>query len=781
MSGDHQASSFGDPNAQPPTPLQTPTSAVFPSPVFQTPKARQDSFNDSNGWTPRFAEEYSVFNTTPGNLQGPFGDFHAASLASCPPSLGHKRQLSAGGVAAEIATHVNHFSANPNLPLPPVDPARRLPSSPGLIKPQEYSEQHQPVASSQTPQKPRSTKKAKKKAGVEEVEGQTATPPPSAHKGGRKLAISLKKDNMQNDQGYGHPDFATTGAPQQQTMSFASTSDMFDYPMSAPVAPNASFWDPSADMAGMDLDFASFGTGVFGTPISSHRQLGSFDATQMFLDNPSILQNQQQQQVQQQNRQGQDHRQPIRKDRPLAPKQAMPRGGTLTSSASMPLHSYSGSLDDPFGIISPSGVGVDPGLLFSRPQSSDMDASFGVNQAESLSHFSMADVAQTLSTAPMRQDMRQSASTREILPNRGPDRASASSPNKIAGRPGGLQRSFSENRGRRQLPVLAPAIRPTPAQPAATSSNRPPSVRSSGRISPLKSHTRLSSLTSIPEAAPPRTRTSVKFTIDSKGRARAETTMIVEESGAAGPARRRPSHEMPRRERSFESEDEDSSTDDEPIIIPSRNASFALPDPHKPIASGFNTSHRSVSERNLASFTRLSSDAFGQDPESDAETVMNDSQRGGRTADTSGDAASELRRVVESRQKLGIQMPGSAQRSHRFSTGSFPAHTGSPSKGLERGFPTPSTDVGSRAVRCVCNRNGDGEGFMVQCESCEMWLHGLCINIASRRMLPSVYICAFCANTPNMRGGRMRDSNRGSGLATVGASPLAHKSFKSFR
>jgi len=56
-----------------------------------------------------------------------------------------------------------------------------------------------------------------------------------------------------------------------------------------------------------------------------------------------------------------------------------------------------------------------------------------------------------------------------------------------------------------------------------------------------------------------------------------------------------------------------------------------------------------------------------------------------------------------------------------------------------------------------------------------MWLHGRCINI-TKRSLPSVYICAFCANTPNMRGGRLRDSARGSA-----SSPLAHKSFKSFR
>lgn len=64
-----------------------------------------------------------------------------------------------------------------------------------------------------------------------------------------------------------------------------------------------------------------------------------------------------------------------------------------------------------------------------------------------------------------------------------------------------------------------------------------------------------------------------------------------------------------------------------------------------------------------------------------------------------------------------------------------------------------------------------------------MWVHGKCVNIAQRE-LPSIYICAFCANTPNMRGGRLRDNGRVSGA--VGppgsvASPLAHKSLKSFR
>ena len=72
----------------------------------------------------------------------------------------------------------------------------------------------------------------------------------------------------------------------------------------------------------------------------------------------------------------------------------------------------------------------------------------------------------------------------------------------------------------------------------------------------------------------------------------------------------------------------------------------------------------------------------------------------------------------------------------------------------------------------------------VSSESCEMWLHGRCINI-NKRNLPSVYICAFCANTPQpqQRGSRFRDTVREAAAAASSSatSPLAHKSFRSFR
>ena len=82
--------SFGNPNAQPPTPTQTPTSGQFPSPVFQTPRNNHSSFEDRSGWTPTFAEEYSVFNSTPGRL---INSQHSFAEASTPRPLTASTQV----------------------------------------------------------------------------------------------------------------------------------------------------------------------------------------------------------------------------------------------------------------------------------------------------------------------------------------------------------------------------------------------------------------------------------------------------------------------------------------------------------------------------------------------------------------------------------------------------------------------------------------------------------------------------------------------------------------
>ncbi|POR38735.1 PHD finger protein 20-like protein 1 [Tolypocladium paradoxum] len=750
---------FGDPEAQPFTAKQTPPSAAFPSPVFETPKQYQGSFAETGGLTPRFAEEYSVFNSTPGNLggtHGPFADFAPATPASS--SRGHKRLLSAEGLAVEIAAHVNHFSPNPNLPLPPVDPSRRLPSSPDPSTiPKAFSAESD-IPLSPTLARRRSSKKARGGTITRQPEpSQVISPPPTARKGEQKLAPKL---NMQNDQTFDQPDFSDLTQQDMTAALMGNPGNIFGYPMSAPAAAPAQFWDTSMSMS-MDLDFNVAGPHVFQPPTpSSHRHTGSFDWNadiQLFQDSniPPPSSNQ-------------ENVQPVRRERALAPKPPVSEAAATGTSGSAVHATHPTALDDPFRMILP-GDGVDPGLLFSRPQTSAMDSDFNAMAQSGSVEAAIADSGRSQSGGHVRK----SNSVRGAKNGKLPDRAIASSPIKSSARPG-LGRSYSDNRGKRglgrgSLPTLAPAARPAPQVnngsgiSAARSSGRPP-----GRLSPSRTMARLSSLASIPETSPQcRPRTSVRFTIDAHGRARAETTLVGEGPGRdRGPPGGRSSLRVSA-SRSWDASDDDSSTDEEPIVIPSRNssfnASFALPDPRKPVGSIFHSSRPTISD------TMASNSA--NDAESEAETVVNERQNKG------GDATSELRKVVEYRQKRSNQAE-SARSQRRVSTGIGRKFSG----GIISPTSLTESSYGSEGhgVRCLCDKTSadEGDGFMLQCESCDMWLHGKCVNITKRSM-SGIYICGFCANTANMAGRRSRENALGIGGGM--ASPLANKSFRSFR
>ncbi|OTA93232.1 hypothetical protein M434DRAFT_305979 [Hypoxylon sp. CO27-5] len=737
MSADQPTSSFGDPNAQPPTPKQTLTSASFPNSVFETPKNNRASFEESSSWTPQFAEEYSVFNSTPGNLKAPpHGQFVDFSISTPFGSSNHKRPLSTDSIVAEIATHVTHFSPNPNLPLPPVDPSRRLSSSPGsLVTGQSPTEAGFRAGSQQL---------SSKKACREIAQGgkiQTATPPPSTHKGKRRLAPKLQTDTMQND---GFEQEFVAGTPHQQHMSnyMATPTDLFGYPMSAPAAASSfgdsrMFWD--TDMGGMDLDFSTASGSMFQTP--THRPMSSLDwgkSNEIFQETGNVPpQNQE--------------------------------------DASMFSSSFPASADDSFAMMSQNG-GVDPGLLFTRPPSSSMEpAPFNpMSQPPLMQSFSQPEPVALVAKAPKRSTIRRSASTKEIDVGKKANRTSASSPIKASDRPG-LSRSFSEKISRKPvnktsaLPNLAPAARPMMQNIGRSASQ---GSRPNGRTSPLKNHQhRLPSLSSIPETPPPRTQTSVKFTIDSRGRARAETTTIVLDDDTTPTVVRHRQEQRGKGNSWASSEDDDSSTDDEPIIIPSRNTSFVLPEPRRPSSQSFHSSQRSMSDQSTSSLGIFYNEP-DHDAESEAETVMNAVGSSSR-----GDAASELRKVMERRQKGTSNMNQSFTSRSAYSSSS----TATPTKTTNTR--TPSTDR-ARRVRCVCNNNHvNGNTYMVQCKLCDMELHGRCINI-TRQTLPSVYICAFCANTPNAHGMRNREVRKSTGGQNSRASitsPLAHKSFKSFR
>lgn len=49
--------------------------------------------------------------------------------------------------------------------------------------------------------------------------------------------------------------------------------------------------------------------------------------------------------------------------------------------------------------------------------------------------------------------------------------------------------------------------------------------------------------------------------------------------------------------------------------------------------------------------------------------------------------------------------------------------------------------TGGFRIRCVCGKNPTN-GHLLQCDHCEHWLHGICVNIA--RSKPEPYFCPFC-------------------------------------
>lgn len=703
-------SSFGDPNAQPPTPRQTPTSAVFPSPVFETPQLQQSQpqFTDTGSWTPSFAEDYSVFNSTPGNLrgtQGPFPDLSPATPAS--QTGGHKRFLSAESV---VTPHANPFSPDPNSQLPPVDPAHRVPSTPVSL---HFPNDHPPSSDPQpsvSPSLKRSSKKARRGTlQAAEQQGQTATPPPSTRKGERRLAPKL---NMQDEQSFSQPDFAGSSQPQDLSLLIGNSVDMFSYPMSAPVTAPDTFWDPSTMAMGMDMDFTAPMPNLFQPGTPAHRHSISFDWNsdiQLFQDP-----HEQPQQVLPP-APNQENTQPARRERALAPKPpAAHQASTsvMTSTSMAPPHQS--SVDDSFNMIG-SGMmgnhsgGVNPGMLFSRTQTSAMDASLSKPTGRPKTAAPL--LPKELGLGPIGPDNSQPGTVKELKQGKLPDRPFASSPIKpSSGRPG-LTRSFSENRGRKPIgrgPPLNPISASRPISQSSSGSaidtNR---GRPSGRISPLKMQQRLSGLASIPESASRLgPRPTVKFTIDSRGRARAER--------ATAPGDVDPAIAMARPRSALHSDVDDeldeSSSDDEPIIIPSRNtsfnASFALPDPRKPIGSIFHSSRRSVSDRSTSTVTASEAANGINDVESEAETIMNDGQEQG------GDATSELLKVMEDRQKRStLTASGRAARLLSINPGALHDSSISPHDLAKSRYTTQT-----HQIRCTCNRNGgdENDGFMIQ-------------------------------------------------------------------
>jgi len=228
-----------------------------------------------------------------------------------------------------------------------------------------------------------------------------------------------------------------------------------------------------------------------------------------------------------------------------------------------------------------------------------------------------------------------------------------------------------------------------------------------GRCSPVKHH-RASNLTAIQESPVPKSRTEVIFTIDAKGKARTETVVVPEPVVV--------SKRTPSVIEDWDSSPGGSSTDEEPIILPSRNSSFNIPQSKGPklarfeIPRGEEPRKQSISANGYSNSESSSQHSMQRSSvESEAETVMEEDNG-------SGDATRELRKVMESRKKN--QMKQRNPQHHRYATdarsGSIYYNSSaniSPTTISDPDGVTPSTRSGT--TRCVCNNN-DSEGFMIQ-------------------------------------------------------------------
>jgi hypothetical protein len=351
---------------------------------------------------------------------------------------------------------------------------------------------------------------------------------------------------------------------------------------------------------------------------------------------------------------------------------------------------------------------VDPGLLFSRTNSFSMPSGLEKSSLPPArpvtSHVELKPYQHQLRESQRDQEeLRRSRGSRENSKGRRVERGTVSSPIKSSSRPG-LQRSISDSRSKRtqgKSDVTGPCL----ATQLTLLQDR--IISRAGRVSPVK-HQRPISLTSIPEFPAPRTRTEVKFTIDANGRARTETFVVEEEP--------KTTRGGPITNEEWESSQYESSSDDEPILLPSRNSSFALPAQIKgPKLARFETGNRGVDIRRHSASGYSQSESSSQRSYrrdsigSEAETVVEED-------DGSGDATLELRKIMEERKKsqMKTRHPGH----HRYISDSTRGNSQynstniSPTTVTDPDGATPSSSR-SGTTRCVCN-NPDSEGHMIQ-------------------------------------------------------------------
>ncbi|KAF2641904.1 hypothetical protein P280DRAFT_287743 [Massarina eburnea CBS 473.64] len=595
---------------------------------------------------------------------------------------------------------------------------------------------------------------------------QMQTPPPTRHatsraglqqSGGRDFATPVTvvqrtpgqiptADGLFNQTPFGYPSLQFS----PEMLQFSNTG-----PMSAPPLPHSRlFWDQPNDGSQMDVDMPLASDPFGPTP---HKIEGNVNWSTFHTPASNAQMN----------------------PRPFQTLHGMSSPGPMTSFAS----NAGGANLKPNSFVSPSG-GVDPSMLFSfsspRPAASFDHSAQPPKQAET--------------RQPYETQLRDSLKEKEIVRQAKSQHSRTSTNSSVASfelsKPG-LQRSNTDSGFRNSRPTSIDS-----RSPASTGGFNIPR-----RSSPLKRQSG-GSLTAIPEMRRPKTR----LIIDETGRARTETVPVEEDEMMGADARKdpHPQKDLRRQYPGLWADDESDTDEDEPATL-SRNASFNIPQRRPPKHARADSGD--LTRSNSFKIPRPSSGVFDKStfetvrpvrrvadgvhrrfsmmdlPTSFNETEDSEDQT---MPDSPGDALGALKKVVGDRQKRTDRVAQNALRAHNqrwaqasadlANVASYDPFTnsfiGSPNT-ADTGLTTPSTDRGSLSgdsTRCVCNGSDDGRS-MVQCESCNKWLHMGCVGLTQNN-LPPVYVCVFCTGqTPVARGGRVRGP-----MPAPFDSPLTHKS-----
>lgn len=531
---------------------------------------------------------------------------------------------------------------------------------------------------------------------------------------------------MQSEQDFFSQPGTIEGGSYDLSFGTPTNVDLFQFPMSEPATAPAymngkSFWDPSNGMTDMTMNFQ-------GDPFAAGDWTGDmFQQQQMHA--PALPQN----------------AQPTRKLRPFPAKPPTPSMPALQSGITFDFGMAALS-EDPSIMPSP-GTAINPNNLFSCTNMSPpmaSNATFNTSAVQSNSQIEIQPQPALLSplAIPRSQFVQsrrpQSSHMRRPISPLKCTRPSTSSMSDNLNRPPALKAL---------APLSADAQPPSNfAGKGRYSSGTGSASTTAGRSSPTKqgSRTNLQDITEQQKLLNPRT--AVTFSIDANGRARTETVILDSSVDS------RPRSSNSRTSIHGASPQSESSTDEEVIVIQSRNPSFAQKDKNRPLnmpkMARFDTSIKQyprlrTGERKLSAgnVKALSRAALALNDESDDE-IIDTSRR------SPGDASKALRRVMDNRrrsvsgitsmppstntQTIRIQFTSHVAGSHRdrerhhrrqsyasSSNTAYSASTPSTVTDLDNDVEmcdTPSTVAsGNESTRCVCQRRErEGDEFKIQ-------------------------------------------------------------------